>query len=348
MVTEFGTNSAQNVLRWSKKLYRESIGKTLIRKLMSGGKNAAICLLSELEKNAGDTVKYDLLMQMTGAGVDGDTRLQGFEEALVYRQDELKIDQKRNGHSFRTMTQQRTLHDLRRDAKDNLADWFAVKFDRYALSYLAGTAGDVAGNVAAELPFAGNALEAPDAEHLYVPNATMDLNFIDHLVEKAKTLDPLIRPCMIDGERMYVLILHPYSVTELVTKAGDTQWRMIQARVGQRGRRNPIFTGALGIHNNVVIHESEYIPRSEVPVTKLTHNLFLGAQAGTIAFGQAYNSLGRQTEGKGEHFNWFEDVDDFGNETGVAAGSVFGIKKARFNGADFGVIRLDTEDVAHT
>lgn len=347
-VTDIGDNSPQNVQRWAKKLFRESIGKTFMRKFMHGGERAILCLVQDLEQGAGDTVKYDLLMQMEGAGVDGDTRMKGFEEALVYHQDEIKIDQKRNGHAFRTMSQQRTVHNLRTDAKTNLADWFAVKYDRYMLSYLAGTAGDDPKNVASELPFAGNALQPPDAAHVYAPGATMSLKFIDYLVEKAKTIDPLIRPCMVDGEAKFVLLLHPYSVAELRTTAGDNEWALIQARAGARGGKNPIYTGALGEYAGVVLHESEYIPRTGGG-TPLTHNLFLGAQAGTIAFGNSYKRLGRTTMGKGSHFSWFEDnTEDYGNETGVAAGAIFGVKKARFNGADFGSIRLDTQDVAHT
>ena len=79
----------------------------------------------------------------------------------------------------------------------------------------------------------------------------------------------------------------------------------------------------------------------------MTHNLFLGAQAGVIAFGNAYGKLGNPAMGKGSHFSWFEDVDDYGNERGIAAGAIFGVKKCRFNSADFGVIRYDTTDQAH-
>ena len=344
-VTEFGTNDDQNVLRWSTKLMREAIGKTFCKRFMGDSDAAVIQLHHDLEQGAGDTVKYDLLMQMNGAGVTGDTRLKGFEEALTYHQDSLKIDQLRNAHMFRTMTGQRTVHKLRSDAKQNLADWFAVKFDRYMLSYLAGPAGTDPGNVATELPYAGNALDAPDNDHVYAPGAVISLQHIDHLVEKAKTIDPLIRPCNVDGERKYVLLLHPYSVTQLRTATNATDWLQITSRAGARGSSNPIYTGALGEYGGVVIHESEYIPRTSAP---LTHNLFLGAQAGSMAFGNSYRKLGRKPMGKGSYFSWFEEMDDYGNETGIAAGSIFGIKKNRFNSKDFGVIRFTTQDTAHT
>jgi hypothetical protein len=38
---------------------------------------------------------------------------------------------------------------------------------------------------------------------------------------------------------------------------------------------------------------------------------------------------------------------DYGNQLGVAAGSIFGVKKSVFNSKDFGVIALDTYAIAH-
>ncbi|MBU0476377.1 MAG: DUF4043 family protein [Bacteroidetes bacterium] len=71
-LTEFGTSSSQNVNIWSKLTMREILKKTYFRKFLGKSKKAIIQWLTDLEKSAGDTIKYDLLMQMTGAGVTGD------------------------------------------------------------------------------------------------------------------------------------------------------------------------------------------------------------------------------------------------------------------------------------
>lgn len=352
--TEFGTNDAQTVKLWSTKLAREAIGKTYCKRFMGPGEDSPIQVHRDLESKAGDAIKYDLLLQMDGPGVDGDTRLKGFEEALVYEQDELLINQKRNAHNFRTMSKQRTVHNLRRDGQRNLSDWFAVKFETYMLAYAAGTVGTVAGNPhapVAELPFAGNALQVPDANHLVDQSAaTFSISFLDHCKERAKTINPLIRPIIYEGRKLFVAMLHPYTVTEMRTLTGDTEWKLIQARARERGRANPIFHDAEGEYAGVIIHESEYVMRNNTgPVT---HNVFFGAQALSMAFGNSYRKLGRRTSGKGAYFSWFEDVDDYGNETGVAAGAIFGVKKCRFTvdgtSQDFGLLRLDTQDAAHS
>lgn len=71
-VTAFGTNDAQTVKHWSSTTYREALKATLTDKLMGTARDSIIGKMTELEKNAGDEIKYDLLMQMTSAGVTGD------------------------------------------------------------------------------------------------------------------------------------------------------------------------------------------------------------------------------------------------------------------------------------
>mgnify|MGYP000207978617 CR=1 FL=1 len=59
---------------------------------------------------------------------------------------------------------------------------------------------------------------------------------------------------------------------------------------------------------------------------------FLGRQAGVIAYGSP----------GGLRFTWKEETDDFGNEPVVAAGTILGVSKVKFNERDFGVISVDT------
>jgi hypothetical protein len=39
---------------------------------------------------------------------------------------------------------------------------------------------------------------------------------------------------------------------------------------------------------------------------------------------------------------WKEEVDDYDNTPSIAAGTIVGLKKTRFNGRDFGVMAIDT------
>jgi hypothetical protein len=74
-ITSFGTNDAQTVKLWSSLTFRDMLKATLVYKFLGTGKSAILMRLSDLEKTAGDTIKYDLLMQMSGNGITGDYSL---------------------------------------------------------------------------------------------------------------------------------------------------------------------------------------------------------------------------------------------------------------------------------
>jgi N4-gp56 family major capsid protein len=356
--TEFATGDAETVKRWSNSLAREALQKADFKKFAGKSDNSIIQIHADLESQPGDTIKYDVLYQNRGDGVQGDTTLEGYEDALDFYQDEVKIDQLRHAHNFRKMTQQRTVHDLRKLARSSLAEWYAWKYDTLMYAYLAGVAGDSTESAVGTLNgalgvdgFAGNSLQVPDAaHHLNKTGSTMDLAFIDTLVTWAKTTNPRLRPVNVMGAKKFVLVLHPYQVNNLRIQTGDRAWQMIHARVAENGTKNPIYTGALGEYNGVVIHESEYIPRCDTAGAwsggAINDNaaVFLGAQAGSFAMGNAYDKSSRANTGGGSYFKWVEQEKDYKNNKGIGVASCFGITKNRFNSADFGVIRLTTTD----
>jgi len=48
-----------------------------------------------------------------------------------------------------------------------------------------------------------------------------------------------------------------------------------------------------------------------------------------------------------QRFTWVEELFDYENELGVAAGMIFGLKKAVFNAADFATIVMSSYAIAH-
>ena len=63
-ITAFGSTDAQAVKIWAKLTLREALKATLFNKFLGTKKTAIIQRLVELEKSAGDQIKYDLLMQI--------------------------------------------------------------------------------------------------------------------------------------------------------------------------------------------------------------------------------------------------------------------------------------------
>jgi N4-gp56 family major capsid protein len=355
--TTIGTNSEQAVKLWSAMTFRQMLAKTLTAKLMGGAddKNAIVYRKNDLQKTAGDTVKFDIFMQATGNGVTGDARLRGHEEALVYHQDSITVDQLRQAHSFTRISSQRTLHDLRKDAHMSLTDWWAGTMDSYMFRYLCG---DTTINH-------GQAGLAPDSAHYFLSGGktvsgvvatdegtltsadVITLSDIDIARERGEDSDFILRPVNIDGGEYYVLVLHPFSVTNLkldAAKSSYVSWPEIQMYANKRGLKNPLFTGALGVYNQTIIMSSSriYSPRANVH-----RNLFLGAQAGCIAFANAWQR-NDMAKGKREgYLSWYEELDDFGNEMAIAAGAIFGLKKTRFNSQDYGTFVISSYSRAH-
>ena len=349
MQTEILTGSAQAVKLWSSFMSKEAIARTYLRKFMGTGDKAIIQVHQDVKSGRGDTIKYDLRVQLTGYGVHGAARLKGNEQRIEYHQDELGIDQLREGVNYDSMSQQRTLHELRRDGLDLLADFYARVLDETMFAHLCGTAGDNAALNAAMNGFGANSFVASDAEHTFDVSGgptSFDVDHIRKLRERALLATPLIQPINDQGEGLFALVLRPEQVTSLKNASGTNKWREIVAKAQDRGSNNPIFTGALGMWDNVVLHESIYLPRQATGGGNYDcHGVFLGCQAGHIAFGNPYSKLGRNPQSTKDLFAVFEDVDDYGDKTGVAVASIFGMKKARFNSEDFGVIHVVTNEV---
>lgn len=353
-LTEFGVNDPQAVKLYSKMTFREAIRGTLFGKLMGKTKQDIIMRLEDMEKTAGDTIKYDLLEKTTGAGVRGNNWMKNNEAPLVYYQDSIVIDQLRQAHQFDRMSQQRTIHDMRLDARENLTDWWADTLDSYMFRQLCGDTTLTHGNtgVAAD---SDHYIVCGDVSHTGTiatdeaslgSNDQIDLMDLDYAKEKARTISPMIRPAKIDGDEYYVAVLHDYSLTDIRTAANSSatiKWHEIQRYANDRGLKNPIFSGANGVYNKILIFDSN---RIYSPSTSVRRNLFLGAQAGTFAIGNAYDKIGQKKFGD-LPMSWVEDLDDYGDKKGVAAGMIFGIKATRYNSKNYGCMVMTAYAAAH-
>lgn len=363
--TIIGLNDAKAVKKFSAFLAKDTakIGY-FSKKFMGAGPETSmpIQMLTQLENDAGEQITFDLSLQLKQQPVEGDDVMEGLEEDLKFYTDNLYIDQMRGGvNTGGKMTRKRTLHDLRKVARKRQGEWWARVFDEVIFMYLSGARGVNTGWVfpTSYTGFANNALKAPDTDHIMYGGAAtskasltashkMDTTAIDKAVTKAQMMGggteetPQIQPVMIDGEEHYVLVMNPWQGYDLRTGTGAANWLEIQkAAAGAEGRASPIFKGTLGMHNGVVLHQHKNVVRftdygagSNVAAARA---LFLGAQAGVMAFGSPGTNL---------RFDWHEETRDNGNQVVISTSSIFGVKKTAFGEVgsekDFGVISLDT------
>lgn len=319
--TDYGVNHPLTQKVWGKKLMREALKETFMSRFAGKTKGNLVYTKNELHKQAGDRIRIGLRMQLIGAGIVGDGTLEGNEEALSIYNDDIVVDQLR--HAVRSdgrMSEQRVPFSVREEAMDGLRDWWADRIDTAFFNQISGNTGQTdtayTGMQATAAPtfLSGNTRILygdgdQTSENSLSSTATasnvMQVTFIDRAVTTAKMATPLIRPIKIEGgEERYVMFLHPHQVYNLRTDATANQvtWYDAQRAALQGGYRtkNPIFTGALGEYNGVILHESTRVPLAP-NTTTVRRAILCGAQAACLATGQ---------DSRENRMTWVEELFD--------------------------------------
>lgn len=352
--TTFAVGNPLTTKLWAKKLWAESIKQTWFAKFMGTSSNSLIQVYDDASKEmGGDRVRVGLRMLLTGSGIQGDDTLEGNEESLTTYSTDVLLNQLR--HAVRVsgrVSQQRTAFDIREEAMQALADWVAERIETWVANQLTGNTAQTdtrfTGNNAVVAPstnyqlFPTGAFTAPTAESSLsnTTNHQFTLTMLDRAVARARTFSPRIRPLRIAGDEYYAAFLHPFQVYQLRTQTSTGQWLDIQKSAfaaSNNASASPIFTGALGIYNGVVLHECPYLPAfaaANDSTTNVRRAVFCGAQSVLMATGREGGSPTR--------LNWVEELFDYGNQVGVSVGMMGGLVKAQFNSTDFASIVLST------
>ena len=325
--TEIATTSISPALvkqAWARDTWESGIHRAFFDKFTGNSPENIIQIRTELAKDDGDTINIPLLMPLTGDGVTGDDWLEGQEEAMIYRDFKVTINQLRHAVRLKgKMTEQSVSLDLRKDAKVALSNWLADTIDKTMFKELS--------------------LNPTPDRIVYGGTATSEANigaadtFTTALIGRAKRIaladeNTMVKPVMIDGLETYVMVIDQWQARDLKK---DPTWIEAQQYANVRGNDNPIFSGALGVYDGVVLHQCNRIIRTDTGSggTKVGHALFLGRQAAVFAVG--------------DNPTWNEKTFDYGNKIGFEFGRIFGIKKTQFkydgtNPTDFGCINVLT------
>jgi N4-gp56 family major capsid protein len=357
---------------WAKELYKDVMDNLYFTEngLMGEGPNNIVEVKPELKKEKGDTVTFGLTAKLTGNGVSGDDELEGNEEAISAYSESVIIGQKRFAVRLTgRLDEQMNSYDIRKDAKEKLSIRMQEFIERQVFLKLAGIGRadlvDVNGTVVSAdyawsntptIISAANTAAGYGNRYLgadYVSGATSlaatDLltpELISRAKAKAKLASPKILPLKIGGKNYYVLFIHPWQAYDLKNNATFAQ-AMREAEV--RGPENPIFTGALGVWDGVIIHEHEYVPFLDISVNNAGSLVadFGSTTAGTEYAVDAFRALlcGKQAIGFAQAVNpqgWVEETFDYKNKVGFATGIIGGMDKIMFNSKEYGVVALDT------
>ena len=356
--TVIGVNDPKAVRRWATSLAVDTEKQSYWSRFVGTGENNIIERKVELEDEAGDTVQFDLSMRLRGGMTLGDDRVEGSAEALTFYTDEVKIDQARKGASAAgRMSRKRTLHNLRRIARDRTSEYVAQWVDEGFFVYLSGDSDLSAINQDGVFtqPFAGNEIQAPDSEHILFAGSAqskatltaadkMTVAFLERVAVKPTMMNAVnpnvvrMSPVTVEGAKRFVVLMSKFQAYDLRTEVGDLSWSKIaQAAATSEGRNSPIFRGGIGMVSGLVLHEHESVRRwtnyGAGGNIHAARALLLARQAGVVAYGSG---------GNGARMSWVEKLTDADNQVEIYCGVIMGMKKTRFNGLDFGVCALDT------
>lgn len=352
--TDFPLGSALAVQRWSPSLAIEAAKMSYFSKFIGESRTTSIIVLkTELAKAAGEKITIGLRKKLSEDGKEGDDIIEGdatAEEAMNFFEDFVFIDQRRKSTKSKgMMSEQRVPYNLRKEGRDALATWWSEVMDEDFFVYLSGARG-IDTSFKTPTTWAGranNAIIAPDAAHqLFAGDATSKVDLtvddkislltIERLVAIAETLDPMIQGVNFQGETKFIFIMHTYAAFYLRTSVTENDWLDIH-KATDRGKKALMYQNSLGEYADVILHKHRNAIRFDdygVGINiEATRSLFMGAQSGLIAYGQA--------SGK-NRYSWNEDKDDRGNALAITAGTIYGIKRTIFDSATFGLIAVDS------
>lgn len=166
--------------------------------------------------------------------------------------------------------------------------------------------------------------------------------------EKAVVGSSRIRPVKLGSgfPDCFVCYLHDYQVRNLKSNFSTGQWGDIQkaAMMGGDVTKNKLFSGALGMYDNIILRRSQDVTQgvnssTGAAITTVRRAVMLGAEAAVCAFGQNNGPT---------KYRWSEELDDHGRKLEVGGWTIWGMKKVVFgNGAadadvDFGTVVIST------
>lgn len=276
---------------WNAKLYVEAQRQMFFNKFEGPeGSGMPVIRKDDLSKQPGDVIHINTLYNLTGSGVTGGDTLQGNEEEIRLAQTDLTIDWWRHAVAIDKRAKGRINFDFVVQAAQPLLSKTAAKKMDNAIFALFGTkttalyAGDASGT---------GSLDASDI-------------MSTKLLSKVKTYltHKLAEPVMdSNGNSYFNIVISEFDEYNLKQ---DERWIKAQQFAANRGTDNPMFTGALGVWDGMIIFVNQGI-------------VIAANKSKCIAFGA--ESIFR---GYGEMPTFTGQVTDYGFKIGVGIEAIYG------------------------
>jgi N4-gp56 family major capsid protein len=298
-------------VQWDDKYFDEYIRTNQFSRYMGTSEGSMIQLKLDLEKEKGDSIVFAAVRRLVGAGVTGNTILEGNEEVLNARSLKLTVGVIRHAVAVSDWDEQKSTIPIREVAREALINWEREKIRADIITSLGSMTadGDVQITYAAATAAQRNTWLVNNADRVLFGSSTANhvsgvmatsLTTLDTTADKmsgavlsmakrrALMASPRIMPMRISGdEEWFVCFMHPYAFRDFrndpnVMQANRDAWT--------RGSDNPLFTGGDLLWDGVVVRE---IPEMTVipgagagGTTDVAASFLCGAQAIGIGWAQ--------------------------------------------------------------
>lgn len=319
--------------QWDDQFFTSYVRANQFAPYFGTSENAMIQIKEDLTKKNGDSVTFALVNDLTGAGVTGNTALEGAEEALGSRSFKLTVNMLRNGVVVHEWDAQKSAIDLRNAARPQLRAWAMKKLRTDIITALQSINGTAYGSAAegdkdAWLVDNQDRVLFGAAKSNYSGDHSADLAKVDATNDKftytnlalarrmIKVASPAIRPIMLeDGTEWYVAFAPSNAFRDLKLSLAT-----IHSNAEVRGKGNPLFNDGDLVWDGIIVKE---LPEMAVlanvgdgGTVDVAPVKICGAQALGIAWAQRTTS---RTENR-----------DYGALAGVAISEIRGVGKMSF------------------
>lgn len=306
---------------WAKKVWHEGVKDSYFDKFTAMDGSNVVHQNKDLTNVKGDSVVFGLMMNLTGSGVEGNRqKLSGAEDTLNIYDFTVQTQLVRNAVSRFEADDQKSQYDMLKEIKVVLKQWLSDWLDNKLISKLSYS------------PSNGEVLYASAAgtQSSITANDKLTTTIISRAKRKAMMHAPKVQPIKVDGMDKYIMLIHPWAARDL---KDDPKWLAAQQNANIRGSKNPIFTGALGEYDGVILYEYERVQTGNVGASSanVCQNLLLGKQAACFAVARPAKHI--------------EQTDDYGNIAGNGIAFYGAVEKTKFNGLDYGIINVMTGGV---
>ena len=306
---------------WAKKVWHEGVKDSYFDKFTAMDGSNVVHQNKDLTNVKGDSVVFGLMMNLNGPGVEGNRqKLSGAEDTLNIYDFTVQTQLVRNAVSRFEADDQRSQFDMLKEIKVVLKQWLSDWLDNKLISKLSFN------------PSNGEVLYASAAgtQSSITANDKLTTTIISRAKRKAMMHAPKVQPIKVDGMDKYIMLVHPWAARDL---KDDPKWLAAQQNANIRGSKNPIFTGALGEYDGVILYEYERVQTGNIGASSanVCQNLLLGKQAACFAVARPAKHI--------------EQTDDYGNIAGNGIAFYGAVEKTKFNGLDYGIINVMTGGV---